>query len=68
MSKEVPVRELIPEAESRGRQAAVDFAWASVGLEGFNPSEEDEQRAARFIAGEIDLAELFVELEKDRKQ
>jgi hypothetical protein len=27
-------------------------------IEGFKPSEADEQRAARFIAGEIDLAEF----------
>ena len=40
------------------RQKAVNFARASVGLEGFKPSEADEQRAARFVAGEFDLAEL----------
>lgn len=48
----------ITDAERRKRQAAADFARASVGLEGFKPSEADEQRAARFVAGEIDLAEF----------
>lgn len=46
------------EAERRKRQAAADFARASVGLEGFKPSEAEEQRAARFVAGETDLAEF----------
>lgn len=46
------------EAERRKRQAATDFARASVGLEGFKPSEAAEQQAARFVAGEIDLAEF----------
>ena len=48
----------ITEAERRKRQEAVNFARASVGLEGFKPSEADEQRAARFVAGEIDLADF----------
>ena len=58
MSESVRAIELITEAERRKRQAAADFARASVGLEGFKPSEEAEQRAARFVAGEIDLAEF----------
>ncbi|MBP9654751.1 MULTISPECIES: antitoxin VbhA family protein [unclassified Variovorax] len=29
-----------------------------MGLEGFKLSEAEEQRAARFVAGEIDLAEF----------
>ena len=49
--------EPITDTERQRRQAAADFARASVGLEGFKPSEEAEQRAARFVAGEIDLAE-----------
>jgi hypothetical protein len=43
--------------ERRKRQEAVNFARANVGLEGFKPSEDAEQRAARFIAGEIELAD-----------
>lgn len=45
-------------AERRRRQAAADFARASVGLEGFKPSEEAEAQMRRHINGEIDLAEL----------
>lgn len=45
-------------AERRRRQAAADFARASVGLEGFKPSEEAEAQVLRHINGEIDLAEL----------
>ena len=58
MSESVRAIEPITEAERRKRQAAADFARASVGLEGFKPSEADEQRAARFVAGEIDLADF----------
>ena len=57
MSKNVPATVPITEAERRKRQEAVNFARANVGLEGFKPSEEAEQRAARFIAGEIELAD-----------
>lgn len=48
----------ITDEERRRRQAACDYARASVGLEGFKPSQADEEHAARFIAGEIDLAEF----------
>ena len=58
MSKDTTAAVPITEAERRKRQEAVNFARASVGLEGFKPSEADEQRAARFVAGEIDLAEF----------
>ena len=49
---------LITHAERRKRQAAADFARASIGLEGFKPSEEVEAQVRRHINGEIDLAEL----------
>ena len=58
MSESVRAIEPITEAERRKRQAAADFARASVGLEGFKPSEEAEAQMRRHIAGEIDLAEL----------
>lgn len=45
--------------ESRARQEAVNFARASVGLEGLKPSAASEQQAFRFIAGEIDLPEFL---------
>lgn len=49
---------LSPE-ERRAREAAVRFANASVGLEGFRVSPEAEERARRFIDGEMDLAEFL---------
>ena len=58
MSESVRAIEPITEAERRKRQAAADFARASVGLEGFKPSEEAEAQMRRHINGEIDLAEL----------
>ena len=58
MSKDTTAAVPITEAERRKRQEAVNFARASVGLEGFKPSQADEEHAARFIAGEIDLAEF----------
>lgn len=59
MSKNMQAAESIMDAERRRRQAAADFARASVGLEGFKPSEAEEQRAARFVAGEITLVEFL---------
>lgn len=41
------------------RQNAVNFARASLGLEGFKLSEACEQQAARFVAGEIELLEFL---------
>ena len=58
MSKDTTAVAPITEDERRKRKKAVNFARASVGLEGFKPSEAEEQRAARFVAGEIDLAEF----------
>lgn len=58
MSKGTKAPAPITEAERRKRQEAADFARASLGLEGFKISEEVEQKTARFIAGEIDLAEF----------
>lgn len=44
--------------ESAKRLEAVNYARASVGLEGFKLSDADEQKAAQFVAGEINLAEF----------
>ncbi len=44
--------------ERQRREEAVRFAHASVGLEGYVVSEADKAQAARFINGEIDLAEF----------
>ena len=56
----VPANDAISAAERRRRENAVSFARASVGLEGFKPSEADEARARRFISGEIQLAEFVL--------
>ncbi len=58
MSKDTTTAAPITEDECRKRQRAVNYARASVGLEGFKPSEAEEEHAARFVAGEIDLADF----------
>lgn len=58
MSKNTNKGMPITEAERLSCQAAADFARASVGLEGFKPSEAVEAQMRRHINGEIDLAEL----------
>lgn len=58
MSNDTTTAAPITDAERRKRLEAINFARASVGLEGFKLSEADEQRAARFVAGEIDLSEF----------
>lgn len=45
-------------ADRKRREEAVNYSRASVGLEGFKLSPADEAHAARFINGEIDLAEF----------
>ncbi|WP_239990086.1 antitoxin VbhA family protein [Corticimicrobacter populi] len=45
-------------AEHDRRIAAVNYACASVGLEGFSLSAADEEHAQRFINGDIDLEEF----------
>ncbi|MFG1404233.1 antitoxin VbhA family protein [Xanthobacter sediminis] len=54
----------ISDEERRRRREAVSYATASVRLEGFVMSEEQERHAERFINGEIDLAE-FVKVPHD---
>ncbi len=49
----------LPPDERRRREAAVRFANASIGLEGFVVSAAEEVQAERFIAGEIDLPEFL---------
>ncbi|CCN21271.1 plasmid-related protein [Bordetella bronchiseptica 1289] len=46
------------ETERCRRQSAVNYARASVGLEGFSLSEADEAHAQRFIYGQISLQEF----------
>ncbi|HCT9233315.1 TPA: antitoxin VbhA family protein [Escherichia coli] len=54
----------ISDAERDRRVAAVNYARASVGLEGFSLSAADEEHAQRFINGEIDLTN-FVQPRSD---
>lgn len=49
----------ISECERLERQQAVDFARASLALEGFKLSEIAEKESARFVAGEVNLAEFL---------
>ncbi len=53
-----PANDEISADERRRRENAVNFARASIGLEGFRPSKAEEDRVSRFISGEMDLAEL----------
>jgi predicted transcriptional regulator len=48
----------IGEAERQRRQDAVNYGWASVGLEGFSVSPAAREHGRRFIEGEIDLHEF----------
>ena len=54
-------------AESRRREAAVNFARSFVGLEGFKPSKAVEAGAQQFIKGDIQLAD-FVQAKSSREQ
>lgn len=44
--------------ETLNRRAAVEFADASVALEGFQPSAEAAAKAQKFIGGELDVQDL----------
>ncbi len=60
----IPEQNTISPAESRRREAAVNFARSSVGLEGFKPSKDAETGARQFIKGEIHLAD-FIKVKPD---
>lgn len=49
----------ITPAERRERESAIEEAYASVALEGFQQTPESIARAQRFINGEIDLDEFI---------
>jgi hypothetical protein len=57
-SHETELTKTISGAERDRRVAAVNYARASVGLEGFSLSAADEEHAQRFIDGDIDLEEF----------
>jgi hypothetical protein len=48
----------ISDIERSRRQSAVNYARASVGLEGFSLSEADEAHSQRFVDGQISLQEF----------
>ncbi|CCJ47810.1 antitoxin VbhA family protein [Bordetella parapertussis] len=52
---ETELTKTISGAERARRVAAVNYARASVGLEGFSLSAADEEHAQRFINGDIEL-------------
>jgi hypothetical protein len=52
-------RKLISSGERSRRLEAVKHAWASVGLEGFKIPPEEEERAMRYVNGEINLDEFM---------
>jgi len=55
---ETELNKTISDAERDRRVAAVSYARASVGLEGFLLSAADDAHAQRFIDGQIDLNEF----------
>lgn len=52
--------------ETMRRRQAVDFANASVRLEGFEPSDEALHRAEMFVIGEIELDQMVANVEITR--
>ena len=50
----------ISEAEQNERKKAVAFATASIGLSGFETTEEMKHLGQRYISGEIDLNEFVM--------
>lgn len=52
------LRAVISSDERERRRAAANFALASVGLEGFQVTDEYNVQLERFINDEIDFAEL----------
>lgn len=49
----------ITDDEKEKRRQAVDFARASIGLEGFTITPEHAAQAERYVSGQIELAELL---------
>lgn len=54
-----PANDLISPDEGRRREKAMNFARASVGLEGFKPHKADEELTRRYVAGEITIADAI---------
>ena len=58
-AKAPAARSALSAEERRTREAAVRFADANIGLEGFRVEPEEQARAQRYIDGEIDLDEFL---------
>ena len=58
MNEKAVQGEFSPEAQRILRQREVNFARASVGLEGFKPTAEAEASARLYVQGRISLAEF----------
>lgn len=54
-----PANDLVSPAESRRRTQALNFARASVGLEGFKPHKADEELSRQYVAGEITISDAI---------
>jgi hypothetical protein len=65
-AQSVPAQRLMP-SEQHKRQQAVNFARASVGLEGLHLSQEAEHNVQRFVNGEIDF-NAFMKISSPAKQ
>lgn len=55
----VVIDDPVSKAERRHREAAVNFARSSVGLEGFKQHKADDDLTRRYIAGEITVADAI---------
>jgi hypothetical protein len=56
---EGPALPYISDAERHRRQRSCEFAQATIELEGFEVSEEDQILARRFINGQVDIEEII---------
>lgn len=57
-----PANDSISRDEHERRLKAVNYARASVGLEGFKPTPAAEALAARFVSGEISMADYVKQM------
>jgi len=54
-----PANDVISAAERRRRESAVNFARASVGLEGFKLNKADEALSRQYVAGDITISDAI---------
>lgn len=58
----------LTDPERLKRQKAVNFARASISLEGFKLSPECEAQAVRFINGEIEIADVIESINEQARR